>query len=58
MKMILITRLESEHLQSILNECRAFAQDQHDGWGIEEQCEGGIEILENLQETEVEIPDG
>ena len=58
MKMILITPLERDHLTSILKECRSFAEDQYDGWGVSDQCEGGIEILENLEETEVTIPDG
>jgi len=57
-KMILITSLERDHLVSILRECASFSEDQDDGWAVAEQCEGGVDILENLETTEVQIPDG
>ena len=58
MKMILLTRLEADHLLFVLRECRAFAADQYDGWGVEDQCEGAIEILDHCEDTDMEIPDG
>lgn len=58
MKMILLTILEKEHLLYILKEAKSFSEDQFDGWAVVDACEGGIEILANLEDTEVEIPDG
>lgn len=58
MKMILITRLERDHLLSILKECQNFAYDMPEGWAVADLAEGGLEILESLEATEVQIPDG
>ena len=58
MKMILLTVLEKEHLLHILGELKAFSEDMPDGWAVAELCEGGIEILDELHDTDVEIPDG
>lgn len=58
MKMILLTVLEKEHLLHILGEVKRYAEDMPDGWAVAELCEGGEEILANLESTEVVIPDG
>ena len=55
--MILLTVLEKEHLLHILGEVKAYSADQYDGWAVAELCEGGEDILTNLKDTDVEIPD-
>ena len=44
--------------ESLSLEVRRYSADQYDGWAVAELCEGGEEILTNLEDTEVEIPDG